>query len=57
MDYEHMPGKRKKDKATGWRESVWFCLEDVIGFVNRLATPMMALNPEPETLNSKPLTP
>jgi len=47
MDYEHMPGKRKKDKATGWRESVWFCLEDVIGFVNRFATPMMAITGYP----------
>ena len=38
------PGRRKKERAAGWRESVWFCLEDVIGFVNRFATPMMAIS-------------
>ena len=43
----HVPGRRKKDQSTSLRESIWFCLEDVIGFVNRFAVPLMAISGYP----------
>jgi len=36
------PGVRKPETHSGFCESVWYVLEDVIGFVNRFSVPMMA---------------
>jgi len=47
-DYEdNMPGRRKKEHTSSLRESIWFCLEDVIGFVNRFAVPLMSISGYP----------
>ncbi|EKX43012.1 hypothetical protein GUITHDRAFT_163997 [Guillardia theta CCMP2712] len=42
-----LPGKRKSRSSSSVQESVWFCLEDVIGFVNRFAVPLMAISGYP----------
>jgi len=47
-DYEdNMPGRRKTEHTSSLRESIWFCLEDVIGFVNHFAVPLMSISGYP----------